>query len=364
MELHNLFNKEELLTTSLCDLQTFFETERHESDKVEFKSYKDFATENSTKSVRDKERLTTIIKSICGFLNSEGGILIWGAPEGIKSQEYKEKVYKGALTPVTYLIEKDEIINRISDGISPTPIGIFFHRIEISAEAFYYIFYVPKSEFSPHQYKGTYYMRLDGSTRPAPHHYVEALMKRISYPRLQCYLTFGRMHEFKKFAGMIVQISIFNLSKVQNDKNIHCQLLCVGGDIIPFSTTMVNHIRNQCEISLSRDVIHFAIPTSESYMFLTEQTTGRVFEVTFLLSVWGDLSPAIGSTYILKIYPDKNLHTAYEIIKKDENVYFMDNPKFEMQSEKEHIVNSTEAVLKIQEENIYKKELFKNLHGD
>ena len=36
-------------------------------------------------------------------------------------------------------------------------------------------------------------MRMDGQSRPAPHHYVEALFKQIKYPNLEGYIKFDEL---------------------------------------------------------------------------------------------------------------------------------------------------------------------------
>ena len=197
--IYDLFNKS-IHQLQLDDIISFFKNAKTETDKIEFKSYLDFVNSNTTKSTRDKEKLNDIFKSICAFLNSDGGILIWGAPQGKNVGDLKEKVYSGELTPVEYKIEKDQFINRIASEINPTPHRVLFHQIVINQESFCYIFEVSKSEFAPHQNKGTYYIRLDGSTRPAPHYYVEALIKKVSFPKVEAYMNFGEMITGRDYA--------------------------------------------------------------------------------------------------------------------------------------------------------------------
>src|SRR5690348_16740477 len=79
----------------LDDIMSFFRNEKTETDKLEFKSYTDFESSNATKSSRDKEKLNDIFKSICAFLNSDGGVLIWGTPKGKHVEGSKEEVYCG-----------------------------------------------------------------------------------------------------------------------------------------------------------------------------------------------------------------------------------------------------------------------------
>jgi hypothetical protein len=74
------FGVADIASVTAEDLLNFFSTEKQESDKLEFKSYKDVEG-NGTKNQRDKAKLDALIQSVCGFLNSDGGLLIWGAPE-------------------------------------------------------------------------------------------------------------------------------------------------------------------------------------------------------------------------------------------------------------------------------------------
>lgn len=54
------------------DLTTHFAQPQEESDRIEYKSFRE--------SGDFKKKEATILKTICAFLNSGGGILVWGAP--------------------------------------------------------------------------------------------------------------------------------------------------------------------------------------------------------------------------------------------------------------------------------------------
>ena len=62
------FNKEKIEDITYDDVVSFFKEEKTESDKIEFKSF--FSNEKEHEA--DKEN--AILKSICAFLNSEGGL--------------------------------------------------------------------------------------------------------------------------------------------------------------------------------------------------------------------------------------------------------------------------------------------------
>jgi hypothetical protein len=164
------------------DIETFFQTEREETDQLEFKSF--HPAENF------EGMLSGVIAGIASFLNSSGGVLIWGAPKGDKPPKEsgkKEKVFRGALYPIDRVVEKDWLISRVSDKIVPLPGGIRVQILERDGNRVC-VFEVDESPTSPHQHEGTYYMRIDGQKKPAPHHYVEALMKKITYPVLKCHI--------------------------------------------------------------------------------------------------------------------------------------------------------------------------------
>jgi predicted HTH transcriptional regulator len=154
---------------SYQDVVDFFATPQEESDKIEFKSYHSPGNEN------DKEKENGVIRSACGFLNSSGGLVIWGAPVGQSVAGRTEKVFTGALSPVTKLIEKDAFINRITDSIAPAPSGVNFYTL-LDNGNYVYIVEVPQSEYSPHQFKNIYYMRID--VKQGPHHTI--ILKHFS----------------------------------------------------------------------------------------------------------------------------------------------------------------------------------------
>lgn len=154
------------------DIEDFFVIERKEGTYVEFKSFPP-----ESKSFDDNFK--GIIRAICGLLNSNGGVVIWGAPKGDKDANSHEKKFKGSLTPIPGYKEKDWIINKVSDCLIPLPIGIKVQILQNSPTENLYIFEVQESPYKPHQFENIYYVRLDAQTRPAPHFLVQALFRRI-----------------------------------------------------------------------------------------------------------------------------------------------------------------------------------------
>ena len=98
---------------SYKDIENYFNEEKSESDQVEYKSINEKADSQPS--------FQKLAETVCGFLNSNGGVLVWGAPRGIKKEKRNEKIFVGPLTPSFSLIEKDKFINKISNLITPIP---------------------------------------------------------------------------------------------------------------------------------------------------------------------------------------------------------------------------------------------------
>lgn len=304
------------------DLVDFFRNEQRETDIIEFKSYMDFPQPGTTKASRDKEKLSDIKRTICAFLNSNGGTLIWGAPKGVSVAGGKENIFQGELTGVEIRIEPDQFINMIAAEISPTPLRVLFQPIEISVNRFCYVFEVNRSEFAPHQLKGTYYMRLDGSTRPAPHHYVEALIKKISYPKLEIYLSFGEALEMANVTVIPTVLTIHNLSKFINDRAVSFRVVAVDCDFIDPYQQISSSLKWGTDFSKeAKDILHYNMPFYENYLLVVPRSStwnsGQAVEVGATL--WGKLSPVVASKYKLVI---TNTNPGVRVeIERQENFY-------------------------------------------
>lgn len=364
----DLFTKP-LYTLELDDMSFFFAKEQKESNILEFKSYIDYPETGTTKSSRDKEKVSDIIKSICAFLNSDGGVLIWGAPKGkINSESGKEKIFQGDLMPVDIKLELDQVINKITSQISPIPHSILFHPIAISEDKFVYIFEVRRSNYSPHQFRGTYYMRLDGSTYPAPHHYVEALMKKISYPRIEGYLSFGGIIEFSEYAGIPIQVSIHNLSKFIHEKNVQYRIIGTFCDIVEVENRLEYGTLNySTDFSKdAKDVLHYNMPYFNNFLLLTKRLLpgSKPIVADIMLTIWGELSPVISCIYKLEIFGDsKTVHTKYFVTYKSENKYLFENSDQLNLSDSDRLAKSRALHLKDFEERLHTYPLSKNLHN-
>lgn len=211
-----LFAKE-LKDISVEDVKAFFAEPREESNKMEFKSYETGA--NDRKDPKDREK--DILRTICGMLNSEGGIILWGAPSNLSSS--------GTLTPLSKLYKKDDFMAKIANLIIPSPQGIVMLTVPID-NGYVYLFDIPRSDYSPHQFLDKYYMRLDGQTKAAPHHYIEAQFKKITFPNLEAYLKleqYGFVND--SISELSCSIIFRNQSPFQNDYELHYRLFTSHG---------------------------------------------------------------------------------------------------------------------------------------
>lgn len=221
MNVRKLFRKE-LEEVSYEDLIEYFKDPIEESDTIEYKSFASYQGQNDFKY---KER--KILKTICSFLNSSGGVIIWGAPMSKKDKDNKHILEK-ELSPINKIINKDSFISKILNKIVPTPLDIKCRVIEVSENRCIIILEITQSKNKPHQFESIYYMRADGQTIIAPHHYIEALFKQIKYPELSAHVEM-RYFESKiidnNFLECKINLFIENKSKFINETNLLVSLV-------------------------------------------------------------------------------------------------------------------------------------------
>lgn len=199
------------------DIEQYFTFPQEESDKIEFKAF-------HPKFGNFDKNLEGVVRGICAFLNSNGGLLIWGAPLGVKNNNFD--IFQGTLATINKYIEKDSLISKISDSITPLPVNIRIKILEKSNQ-YLYIFEIDKSPYSPHQYKNTYWARLDGQTKPAPHYLVEALFRKISFPLIEGYISFDKFGNYDDNRVYLdITIYILNFSEMQNEYDVEFSVIC------------------------------------------------------------------------------------------------------------------------------------------
>lgn len=157
---------------SVSDIKTYFETPQEETSIIEFKS-------------GDVE-INDIFKEITAFLNTEGGLLIIGAPRETKEMVGKnEKVICTGDLTFSKFRNKDWLYQKIASNIVPTPVGLkIFQHLDSNGAIF--IIDVPQSQTPPHQCSsdGRYYLRLEREAKPAPHGIIQALFQKRRIPKL------------------------------------------------------------------------------------------------------------------------------------------------------------------------------------
>jgi hypothetical protein len=213
-----------LTKITLKDLNDFFAIEHEESDTLEFKSYYEHGQNNHT------HKENGVLKTICAYLNSSGGLLIWGAPVGHTPPGRQHKIFTGALSPVSKLIEKDTFISKVANSIYPLSNLVKMHRVKVEAGMYVYIFDVFQSTYKPHQFDNRYWVRSDGQSNVAPHYLIDALFKQVRYPNLGGYIKFGECKYVRhNIMNMEVKVFVLNHSKDLNEHNVHFSLLTTLG---------------------------------------------------------------------------------------------------------------------------------------
>lgn len=175
-------------------LETYFhsidinEIDRFISDKQEEHLNLEFKTVNHPEyndKNKDDDR-KNFSKTLSGFANSNGGIIIWG----IKAQANSlgQDVAR-ELRPIKQLTKFLNQLNRL-EGLSviPTVIGVIHEKIECGDDLGYIKTLVPKSEVAPHMaiYAGKYYYKRSGDSFYQCEHYdIIDMFSRKKSPKLK-----------------------------------------------------------------------------------------------------------------------------------------------------------------------------------
>lgn len=290
-----IFNKE-LAALEYGDIVDFFVDAKEESTRLEFKGF-------SAQYGNFNNNLDGVVRGICAFLNSEGGLIIWGAPEGIPGGN-NNKLFQGALSPLTTLKEKDWLINKISDSITPLPIGIDVGILQDNGNVVY-VFEIQQSPYSPHQYKNTYYARLDGQTKPAPHYLIDALFKKIKYPNIEGFIKPELIINNGDSYSLDISVFLFNFSQLQNEENVSFRLLSTNGRFVnaddPAFSYRYNMNGHQLIFNNFAPVLHYGAAHThvERITFNLVELEAIDYEVALMLSFGGKRSPAKTSRYTL-----------------------------------------------------------------
>lgn len=194
---------------TLEDLQNYFTVEREESKYLEFKS--------------GDVKISDIFREICAFLNSDGGIMVIGAPRETKvvKGDLSVRICKGKLTSSAFK-SKNWIENRIAGNIVPFPEDIHIKEFR-SADKNQYVIDIPRSKNPPHQVRneGRYYVRVHQESRPAPHEKVRALFLKNEKPVISSKFYFR--HPEIRDNQLVLRITFENSSAIPV-KSLSCKL--------------------------------------------------------------------------------------------------------------------------------------------
>ncbi|MEY4459076.1 MAG: hypothetical protein RIT38_281 [Bacteroidota bacterium] len=299
-------------------IEEYFSTEREETDELEFKSIP------AIKQLEDG--YDKIKQACCALLNSSGGIIIWGAPVEVNEKDRKKKKVSGGLTFTDKTINKDQVVNKLTDSIIPTPKDI---RIKIlsKADRSILLFEIDQSQYAPHQYNNTYFMRIDGQTKPAPHHYIEALFKKIKFPEIEAYLKVGSldliMINGSRNVKLKFNLCFFNWTPYQNEEKLYYRIVTNGKFIKSTDPNYVHRYKMNGREYYNhnvKDVFYSMEPVTESDVihFNINEIKKEGVDAWILISFGGKYSPLKFCNYKLDLShltPDKF------IIEKEENVF-------------------------------------------
>ncbi len=323
MLIFNLFGKD-INELTVDDLEAFFSVEQVETDKIEFKSTKEIIGGNDGTRNKESDVLKKIMQTICGFLNTEGGVLIWGAPEGNHTDNSsREKAFKGALTVVKTRLEKDQLLNKVSDQINPTAAKIRFIPLSYK-DGWIYVFEVLRSDYAPHQLSGTYYFRLDGQTRPAPHQYVEALMKKARVAKLEMDFYFHPVMRAGDFACLFFTITSQNVTKYINDRDIRLDLTS-HATIIETKEVFIGADNETHKIINVANILYPGLPVTHEFILVTPMYHGwgrRNISIIALLT--GENSPVSRSYFAFEFFFQDDGSVKADLVSKSENVHLQD----------------------------------------
>lgn len=303
------------------DLEEYFKQPKEEGISIEYKS--------GTKEPDINKALYPIIRAICGLLNSEGGVVVWGAPKEEKKNGVR--YFSGDLSPLQTDLKKDWLMNKCSGSITPLPTGIEVASLT-RGNNFLYIFQIKKSNYPPHQYDNRYWARLDGQTVPAPHYLTEALFKKISFPNIEAYLKLKTITVDPTKIYIPFDIFFLNFSPLQNEQKLSFGLVISEGKLAGerYYPARYQMQGRQLVYHDFQEILHFANPTLFSDSVILELSHLRQTypqKIDMVLSFGGVYSPMKFSIYKLnqvKRISEHGHQILYELQIEEENILAID----------------------------------------
>lgn len=311
-----LFNKH-ITELSYEDIETYFQHERTETINLEFKSYN-----NNNNKIEDS--LEGIRRCVCAMLNSDGGVIIWGAPSG-KQDVTRRKIFIGELTPIHNKIDKDWLISKISDSITPLPTGIKVQELKKNNNDYIYVFEIEQSNYPPHQFNNNYFIRLDGQNKPAPHYFIEALFKKVRYPNIEGHVKLNGVSETNNKKILTIGLVLYNFSPFQNEERLTIRVIIEGDSYFEnynsFLESTYHPSSNELLLNSNIQILHYGEPyiLEENIIIANDKE-----KIGLLFSFGGRYSPIKSSYYqidlnlLLENYRNNNnLMSAMETIESN-----------------------------------------------
>lgn len=199
--IEGLFEKP-LNDLTIDDLRKYFCHKQFETSSLEFKS--------------GDVSLEDIYKEITAFLNTEGGLIIIGAPKESKEGNGKSQI-RYCVGELTYsnISGKDWLHQKIYSYITPAPLNI--EILEFKTEkGNLFLIDIPQSISPPHQSNsdGRYYIRIENEAKPAPHGLVMALFDKRRKPVLDADFIYRKVKSNQDY----INIRLKNISKIPAER--------------------------------------------------------------------------------------------------------------------------------------------------
>ena len=149
------------------EINRYISEGQEENLNLEFKTV---VHPNNNQHNKDDDK-KNISKTLSGFANSNGGIIVWG----IKAKENASKQDIATdKKPINELTKFLNTLNRLEgQAVTPVITGIEHKKIEITNDSGFVVSYIPASDFAPHManYSGKHYYKRSGDSFYTCEHY-------------------------------------------------------------------------------------------------------------------------------------------------------------------------------------------------
>lgn len=337
------------------DLVDYFATPQQESNAIEYKSY------DKRDTAKEAEKIGKIVRSVAAMLNSGGGIIIWGAPQPVKDVATGEHIVTGNLAPVDFSIGKDRFMGIVFSNISPSPKGIRFEPVAMTGDNFVYLVEVQPSDYPPHQYDGRYYARFDSLSKPAPHHFVEALIKQVRPAAVQGFLEISSSLEGRNFVVASAVMTLFNSSRHNPATNLSYEIRVIKGELFIEDDTSKVDIGEQKAVlkAESPRTLLNNLPVYRKFLVYAPVRYSRFEnECTIDMIFWADNVPLCISRYRVTHCVRNEVNNLLKV-----EPVFVNKPAFEIASEDGISEQAMDQMLRDKAINAFSKEYYRSPLG-